>query len=173
VPPGAHSRTLCPSLDVGRDTPAVTFFAVGGSRVGTRHSVTQSIVEEHGNLGSRRGDRLRPIGRYNVGTQTSSCAWPINAVTTDAGRLSAITWRYADEASRTHCHQHLPPIRADARRAEDRTGAHRTGGRGGGSQQRRVGAATIRDRAFADGQIQHFDIRRPRRSKPVEWFVWR
>ena len=37
----------------------------------------------------------------------------MNAVTTDAARVSAITWQIAVEPSSTHCHQVLPLTRAE------------------------------------------------------------
>ena len=49
----------------------------------------------------------------------------MNAVTTDAARVSAITWQIAVEASSTHCHQVLPLTRAEVS-SEPTTGLSRT-----------------------------------------------
>ena len=49
----------------------------------------------------------------------------MNALTTDAARVLAITWQIAVELSSTHCHQVLPPTRAEVS-SEPTTGLART-----------------------------------------------
>src|SRR3954453_17160214 len=46
-------------------------------------------------------------------------------VTTEAARVSAMTWQIAVELSSTHCHQLLPPTRAEVS-SEPMTGLART-----------------------------------------------
>src|SRR3954466_11376607 len=46
-------------------------------------------------------------------------------VTTEAARVSAMTWQIAVELSSTHCHQFLPPTRAEVS-SEPTTGLART-----------------------------------------------
>jgi len=85
----------------------------------------------------------------------------MNVVTTDAARVSAITWQIAVELSSTHCHQVLPLTRAEVSSepttgAHDRAFAHRRRDRRSGSEQRRLGTGQdVGDRAFAEGQAEH------------------
>ena len=81
----------------------------------------------------------------------------MNDVTTDAARVSAITWQIAVEPSSTHCHHARPGqgrgLAADASGGlvgtYHRTGAHRIGDGFCGGQQGYLGAGQdIGDRAL-------------------------
>jgi hypothetical protein len=52
-------------------------------------------------------------GTFGSYAQTSGRASFMNAVTTPAARVSAMIWQIVVEDSSTHCHQVLPPTRAE------------------------------------------------------------
>jgi hypothetical protein len=79
----------------------------------------------------------------------------MNALTTDAARVLAITWQIAVEL-----HPLPPGLAADPRRGligtHHGTGAHGRGDRDGGGQQRRLGAGQdVGDGTLTDAHAEH------------------